>query len=208
MKNNIREIRQKRGLTLTELAKKLSMSKGNLSQMETGKLGLTQENIDKMTSILKVSSSELLGEKMVTEKELINIRYVDNILSIKSKEELESVDTFVFDEKFLFFLGVGDVLKNILIIKAVNNSMYPNIENGDIIFINRSENSIIRNGFYLLLEQGIMQIRQVIIDKENKKIKTSAINKDSFGNLENVYRQNELADTVCGRVIFCIKKFF
>lgn len=208
MKNNIREIRQKRGLTLTELAKRLNMGKGNLSNIETGKLGLTQENINKLSEILKVSSSEILGDQPINQESLIKIKYIDNILLIKNCQQFESADEFVLDEKFLFFLGIKEKFKKTLIIKAPNNSMYPVIETGDIIFVDTTETIIIRDGLYLIQEQGIMQIRQVVIEKESTRIRTYAINKGSFGNLENSYKDDELDGKVCGKIIFYTRNVF
>ncbi|MDR0572346.1 MAG: helix-turn-helix domain-containing protein, partial [Rickettsiales bacterium] len=194
--------------TLEELSKKINMSRGNLSQIERGKVKITQENVDKLTTTLNVSVSELFGEQPIGQNQVKMIKYTDNITSINSYSEIENVEMFIFDEKFLSFVGIRDKFKNILIIKAPNNSMYPIIENGDVVFVDIGEREIIRDGLYIILEQGILQIRKAVIDKKNERITISITNKSSIGNIENNYKQDELVDRVYGRILFYTKSLF
>jgi phage repressor protein C with HTH and peptisase S24 domain len=184
------------------------MSRGNLSQIERGKVKITQENVDKLTTTLNVSVSELFGEQPIGQNQVKMIKYTDNITSINSYSEIENVEMFIFDEKFLSFVGIRDKFKNILIIKAPNNSMYPIIENGDVVFVDIGEREIIRDGLYIILEQGILQIRKAVIDKKNERITISITNKSSIGNIENNYKQDELVDRVYGRILFYTKSLF
>ncbi len=59
--NNIRRLRKKHGLKLTELAEKLNFDKGNLSKMETKGDYLTINNAIIIANFFNVSTDYLLG---------------------------------------------------------------------------------------------------------------------------------------------------
>lgn len=58
----IRQLREKRGWSLTELAEQASVSRSYISQIESGKSIPTQEKILQLAEALGVLPSELLGE--------------------------------------------------------------------------------------------------------------------------------------------------
>lgn len=205
MINNIRKIRIKRGMTLTSLAAKLNISKGNLSQIETNKIDLTQENLNKISDILSVSVLEILGQQPISAEKIINIRFTNDITSVNSQDEFKNFDTFMLDEKFLFFFGVKN-FKDIIFFKMPNNSMYPMIETGDVIAIDPNVNEILRDGLYLIKEQGVLQVKKATINKENEKINISTLNKQTIGSVENNYTMSELKGNVWGRVLLYCKK--
>lgn len=59
MKNNIKSIRKKIGLSVVELAEKLEMSQSNLTKIENAQIGLKPQTAEKIAKILNVSASAL-----------------------------------------------------------------------------------------------------------------------------------------------------
>ena len=60
----IRELRERRGLTLDDLASRSGVSKGFLSEVENGKRGLSAENVLKIAMALGASVDYLLRGEM------------------------------------------------------------------------------------------------------------------------------------------------
>lgn len=69
MKNKLREIRKKRGLSQENIGDKLGVEKSQISKLERGQTKLHSEWIRKLTPILNCTASELLGEDCVQDDE-------------------------------------------------------------------------------------------------------------------------------------------
>lgn len=57
----VRAIRQQKGITLTELARRADMHKGNLSRIETGRNGTSRDIAKKIADGLRVSVKAISG---------------------------------------------------------------------------------------------------------------------------------------------------
>ncbi|MCR9179652.1 MAG: helix-turn-helix domain-containing protein [Erythrobacteraceae bacterium] len=57
---HIRAWRQKRGMTMVELAAKAGMDQGHLSKLERGLLQYTQQNLESLAAALGVTPASLL----------------------------------------------------------------------------------------------------------------------------------------------------
>lgn len=70
--NRLKELRKEKRLTLRELADKLHMTNSNISMMELGQRGISNENLVAFCNFFDVSSDYLLGlsdqRKPVVEK--------------------------------------------------------------------------------------------------------------------------------------------
>jgi transcriptional regulator with XRE-family HTH domain len=64
MKNRIRELRTARGLTLKELARRVSTSNQQISHLETGKRRLTVGWMERIADALDCNPLELLEEEL------------------------------------------------------------------------------------------------------------------------------------------------
>jgi len=60
--NRIRELRELRGLTLAQLADRVGTSHATIQRLESGKMRLNQDWIDKISLALSVQLSELFGD--------------------------------------------------------------------------------------------------------------------------------------------------
>ena len=61
MPNNIKELRKARNISVTELARRLNMSQGNLTKIENGQVELKTELAQKLADILQCPLERLLG---------------------------------------------------------------------------------------------------------------------------------------------------
>jgi transcriptional regulator with XRE-family HTH domain len=60
--NRIKELRESRGLTLAQLADRVGTSHATIQRLESGKMRLNQDWIDKISAALNVQLSEIFGE--------------------------------------------------------------------------------------------------------------------------------------------------
>lgn len=56
----VRRVRESKGMTVEELALQAGIDRGNLSKMETGKMGITMERLFDLAECLGLSASELM----------------------------------------------------------------------------------------------------------------------------------------------------
>lgn len=73
MENNIKKIRKERGLSQRKLSKLLGVDAGQVSRLESGQTKLHSEWIKKLSPILDCTASELLGEQVVLEGDVIDV---------------------------------------------------------------------------------------------------------------------------------------
>lgn len=59
--NKLREIRKSRGLTQVELAELLNVTQTTLSGWETGRIGMSTDNLIRLSEALNCSTDEILG---------------------------------------------------------------------------------------------------------------------------------------------------
>lgn len=59
--NRLRELKDKKGLSLRELSEKVNIDFGNLSKMQNGKIGIATENAKILADFFNVSIDYLLG---------------------------------------------------------------------------------------------------------------------------------------------------
>lgn len=57
--NNIRKIRELRGLTQKQVSEKLGMTQGNYARLEKGEIKIAEERLGKIASILDCNSSRI-----------------------------------------------------------------------------------------------------------------------------------------------------
>lgn len=66
---NLKAIREQRGLTASELADKAGITRGAMSRIEGGSMGVTVRTLCAFAEALHCSTDALLGRDIVTHKE-------------------------------------------------------------------------------------------------------------------------------------------
>lgn len=93
------------------------------------------------------------------------IRYYPNVKVSAGGGGFESDDGFEhleMPEYFLQFIGGTGNLKNIEAINVVGDSMEPTLQNGSIVFIDKTKNQIQKNGIYAVLLEDSLFVKRLI----------------------------------------------
>lgn len=75
---NLRFIREKRGLSKSDLAKKMNVNQSTISRWENEQMGITVENAYDLSQILNISLPELLGKDLRVSSEYENVFDTDS----------------------------------------------------------------------------------------------------------------------------------
>ena len=76
--NNLRYIREKRGLSKSQLAEKLNVNQSTITRWENGEMGATVTNAFDISRILNIALPDLLGKDLSID----NASYVDIISNV------------------------------------------------------------------------------------------------------------------------------
>ncbi len=89
--SKIKRLRQKRGFTQEQLAEKLDIATRTLCGIENGENFLTAETLEKILTVLNISSSELFAFDHLRPQEVLVEEIIQDLHSIKSREKIEIV---------------------------------------------------------------------------------------------------------------------
>ena len=166
----IKEARIKKGLSQAELAEQLGYkSRSSINKIEVGGRDIPRSQIVKIAQILDVTPSFLMGwEDDKPNAEIVSAG--ENIYKIPVFSSVSAgfgayACSDVIDYMHLFIANPADV-PEMLCIKVTGDSMYPKIEDGDIIVV-RKQDSVDSGSIAVVLvdgEEGF--VKKVIYDKE------------------------------------------
>ena len=157
--NLIKQLREAKKITQVELAKRIGMSKGNLSQIEKGTIGTSQDNLKKIAEVLGCSVGQLLGEVSITSDIVYNIRYYSDIEDIFKNQEYDFINV---SDKLLKLLRISDY-KNLVISKSNEKNMEPIISNNDFLIIDITKKEPFNNKIYIVKERNCIKIKRVLM---------------------------------------------
>ena len=164
--------RKELGLTLEEIGNATGVSKSTVKKWENGFIAnMRRDKIEKLAKILQISPIVLLGNKNDNDKPNAEILSAgENIYKIPVFSSVSAgfgayACSDVIDYMHLFIANPADV-PEMLCIKVTGDSMYPKIEDGDIIVVRKQE-SVDSGSIAVVLvdgEEGF--VKKVIYDKE------------------------------------------
>lgn len=174
--NNIRKLREAKGIKQEALAKMLNVTQGAVSGWETGRYNIDNQKLKAIAAILEVTTDELLG---VTYPDLfpIELKRFPMLGTIAAGEPIianEEYETYVYGDAKIhadFCLRVkGDSMINARIL------------DGDIVFIKRQAE--VQNGQIaavlieneVTLKRVFKKPRQVVLQAENPNYPPIVIN--------------------------------
>lgn len=88
MGERIKELRKKNGMTQTDLAKKLKVTKGTISTWETGSRTPSFDVLDEMCTMYRVSMDYLMGRTDVNSYHVINEEDSDSMAKWSIEQDL------------------------------------------------------------------------------------------------------------------------
>lgn len=156
----IKELRLKADLTQEELAKEIGYStKASISKIENDALDINQSTIVALARALNTTPSALMGWTDDTPNETSNISYIikDDIYSIPLFGSVSAGFGAYASDEILDYIPT--VIRNpyeakeTLAIRVTGESMYPKIEDGDIIVVHKQD-SVDSGSIAVLLLDG------------------------------------------------------
>lgn len=156
----IKELRLKADLTQEELAKEIGYStKASISKIENDALDINQSTIVALARALNTTPSALMGWTDDTPSEPSNVSYIikDDIYSIPLFGSVSAGFGAYASDEILDYIPT--VIRNpyeakeTLAIRVTGESMYPKIEDGDIIVVHKQD-SVDSGSIAVLLLDG------------------------------------------------------
>lgn len=187
MKNNLKELRKKAGLSQVELAEKLNTTQGMIGLLERGERKLAPEWLKKISQILSCSPLDILPDLNVVtpmvqpNQHSVSIEMIDataccgngienfaeNVIGFwqMPKEEYRAISTIAPE--------------NIKMLRVYGDSMEPTLSDGDWVLVDISRNFFDSDGIFLIrLSTGLAVKRiqgtlgtDVVICSDNAKYK-------------------------------------
>ena len=87
----IKRLRQKRGFTQEQFAEKIDIAPRTLSGIETGENFLTADTLEKIISLLNVTSAELFTIEHIKPTEDLIKEIISDIQNLKDREKIETI---------------------------------------------------------------------------------------------------------------------
>lgn len=132
----LRDLRKEKGLTQTELAKKIGMSQTNYSYYETNDIMPSTDILIKLADIYGITLDKLLGvESFATSDDLVEYSVIGSVKCGYNGEVLEipTGDTTPIPRVFL----KGYKKDDFMVLRVQGDSMYPKLLENDLVLIHR-----------------------------------------------------------------------
>lgn len=199
-KNFVKEIREIRRLKQDDLAMQIGVSPATISNIESGRRGMSMQDLISLAKALKCRASDILGETDVNDLS-INLTKIYNF---QDKNQY-----FTINNDFLF--NLSEKLDNLFFLKVEDGSMQPAINVNDIIIIDGNETNLINNdGKFAIIYNYKTLIREIKYNAFKKTIKIQPLNKDyEDEDLHNIPEESILSNSnlkVLGKFRFLIAK--
>lgn len=87
----IKRLRQVRGLTQEQLAEKINIATRTMSGIETGENFVTAETLEKISDVLKTTSSELFAFDHIRPQDELKEELLKDIQNLNDRNKIETV---------------------------------------------------------------------------------------------------------------------
>jgi repressor LexA len=205
MINNLKKIREKRKLSVIQLANKSGIARDLIYKIEKGDIGISTKNIVLLEKALNVSASEIYGGN----PQSIPIKFFDDSTSFYSNcfANNENYDIINIDEKQLNKMDIADNYDNVFMMKARGDGMSPAIQDGDLLFIDAFPKEVFNKKIYIINEEGLLKIKRVIKNRpETKKIIVKSDNEAVGEYPPYEIEIDDLKNIICGEVVFYCRR--
>lgn len=177
---NLKERRIELGLTMLDVANMIGVSEATISRYESGNIkNMRKDRIGKYAKALRVSPSEFL--EIENDDEPDNQTYIKTSVGhILDNKDIRMIPVFesvsagfgaYADEKIIEYIPLhiqnSYDADNMLAIKVIGNSMYPKIEDGDIIAV-RKQSDFENGQIAVVLVDGDEGLVKKIYQEQNK----------------------------------------
>ena len=172
---NIRVLRIKTNLTQKSLAEMLYKSESAVRMWELGKSEPDNETLLNLASIFNVSVDYLLGKEHpiiksnLTELPQHDIRMIPIYESVSAGTGAEAEDNVI--DYMPFIIQNETEAQNTIFIKVKGDSMYPKIEDGDLILVHKQD-AINSGSIGVILLDGEALVKKIIYDRHHIELQS------------------------------------
>lgn len=195
-RNKLKAILDKYFFSISSLAKKVDITRGNLSTLLSGDRPFSDYTANKIEAALDLPCGYLSDEN-IEDYEL------DKFFNVKFYEDMKFLVGNSFEKKIKLPREFARKMKlnneqDILITIMNDDLMHPSIKLNDMLFIDLSQKLIEDNKLYLININGFYKIRRLILDKD-----IVAVHIDNPDNkLTHITRSYEINDIeIVGKVV-------
>lgn len=160
----IKKLREENGMSQTELAEKINTTKQNLYKYENGIItNIPSDKIEAIAQIYGITPSYIMGWENQAEPSNISDIYTDGIYKIPVFETVSAgfgayAASDIIDYIPIFVRNPNEV-PDLMGIRVSGDSMYPKIEDGDIIIVHK-QSSVDSGSIAVMLldnEEGLVK---------------------------------------------------
>lgn len=168
LSKRLKEIRESHKITQTEMAKAINVAQGTIANWETGKRTPDLDMLNTIAKYFKVSLNELTGSSA-------EFRRYSEISDIISSDKIYKIPVFASVSAGFGVYAAEDVVDflpmvidnpydvpDMIGIQVKGNSMYPKIEDGDIIVVRKQESVDSGDVAVLLLDGNEGLVKKVV----------------------------------------------
>ena len=138
---NIRRLRQARGWKILELANRVDSDVGNISRLERGKQGYSDEMLQKISAALGCTVADLFaGEEGAANvaPAPLGTRRIPLISYVQAGHMTEAIDSYAVGDAAEWMLTDLDLSINAFALRIKGDSMMPEFHEGDTVIIDPS----------------------------------------------------------------------
>lgn len=135
--NRLRELRQKRRLTLRELAEKTNLNNGNLSRMERGLLGIPSDTAVMLANFFGVTVGYILGSEEQTQPNIKSAKKIPIYSQIRVDHGGNILMQDEFIQDYLLIPESVDESDSVSITANDDSMKNSGIMSGDILLISK-----------------------------------------------------------------------
>ena len=134
--DNIRRLRKARGWTILELANRIDSDVGNISRLERGKQGYSDEMLRKIAHALGCAVADLFaGTQSNVAPAPLGTRRIPLVSYVQAGHMTEAVDPYALGEGEDWLLTDLDLSSNAFALRIKGDSMLPEFREGDTVII-------------------------------------------------------------------------
>jgi transcriptional regulator with XRE-family HTH domain len=217
MKNNVKILRLKNKISINEMCELTGMTRQNLFNIENKEQPLTQERLNQFAEIFHCNINDLYDENLDLSKmntknnEFFNIKFYKNLVNylLNGREDFDKIlndvrnySVLAKDKNTFSILNIMSIFEKVIAFQYNVNSMYPTVQNRDLVYVDLNNKNIVDNKIFLIKEGRILKIRR--IKQDNPIIFNFTITSDyrtDFDYKEYVLSEEQLQKNIYGRVI-------
>lgn len=212
MKNFIKQLREKKKITIKELSEILGMSYQNARDIDNNKVILSSKYFEKLCKLFDCSVGELFGENPVPNINIIKLKFYDNHNLLLDLDN-NNYTLLSITREMLKFYRISDTF-GIIGIKAWEDNMKPIIFHDDFLLIDILNKEITHKSIYVLKEKIFngekfeekIRIKKILFENPfNPTVVVKSLETIAGDYPPYEVKLEEISKMIIGKVVYCGK---